>query len=208
MTLRFFLGSVCASIILASCGKPADIKQPTNEAIASAPSTALSGTTISSGDLNGLWIDTGGNSPIVLIVPGSGPTDLDGNNPMGVSANSYKLLAEGLAAKGISTVRVDKRGMFTSEAAGDPNAVTLDIYAKDYRDWARTLTWETGRDCIYLLGHSEGGLMVSAAAIDNETVCGLILVAAPWSSLWRNFARAIKSKPRQCDSDEACPKSY
>jgi len=195
MTLRFFLGSVCASIILASCGKPADIKHSTNESIASVPSTALSGTTISSGDLNGLWIDTGGNSPIVLIVPGSGPTDLDGNNPMGVSANSYKLLAEGLAAKDISTVRVDKRGMFTSEAAGDPNAVTLDIYAKDYRDWARTLTSETGRDCIYLLGHSEGGLMVSVAAIDNETVCGLILVAAPGRPFGAILREQLKANP-------------
>ena len=47
------------------------------------------------------------SAPVVLIVPGSGPTDRDGNNPLGVKASAYRLLAEGLAAKGIATVRID-----------------------------------------------------------------------------------------------------
>ncbi|HEY0746873.1 MAG TPA: hypothetical protein VGD63_09255 [Steroidobacteraceae bacterium] len=37
---------------------------------------------------------------VVLIIPGSGPTDRDGNSPAGLSAGSYRLLAEGLAARG------------------------------------------------------------------------------------------------------------
>ena len=35
---------------------------------------------------------------VVIIIPGSGPTDCDGNNPLGVNSNTYKLLAEGLRA--------------------------------------------------------------------------------------------------------------
>ena len=54
---------------------------------------------------------------VVLIVPGSGPTDRDGNNPLGVNASPYRLLAEGLAAKGLATLRIDKRGMFASAMA-------------------------------------------------------------------------------------------
>ena len=51
----------------------------------------------------------------MVIIPGSGPTDRDGNSPQGLKAASYRLLAEELAAKGVSTVRIDKRGMFARE---------------------------------------------------------------------------------------------
>src|SRR5579872_958445 len=54
---------------------------------------------------------------MALIIPGSGPTDRDGNSPLGVKGSTYRLLAEGLAAHGIGTVRIDKRGMFASTAA-------------------------------------------------------------------------------------------
>jgi hypothetical protein len=36
---------------------------------------------------------------VILIIPGSGPTDRDGNNPLGVNASTYRLLAENLALK-------------------------------------------------------------------------------------------------------------
>jgi hypothetical protein len=65
-----------------------------------------------------------GRLAMMLIIPGSGPTDRDGNNPLGVKAATYRLLAEGLAERGIGTVRIDKRGMFASAAAvADGNAV-------------------------------------------------------------------------------------
>jgi hypothetical protein len=35
--------------------------------------------------------------PVVLIIAGSGPTDRNGNSIVGVTAQSYKLLAEDLA---------------------------------------------------------------------------------------------------------------
>ncbi|MFX7934452.1 hypothetical protein ABTK33_20415, partial [Acinetobacter baumannii] len=68
-------------------------------------------------DLHGTLIDAGKGKPVVLIVPGSGPTDRDGDNPLGVKAAPYRLLAEALAARGIGSVRIDKRGMFASKAA-------------------------------------------------------------------------------------------
>ena len=117
---------------------------------------------ISAGDLHGTLLSPRARAPVVLIVPGSGPTDRDGNNPMGMKTDAYKLLAQGLAEQGIATVRVDKRGMFGSAAAGDPNAVSVDVYANDYRAWIDAIRAQTGRKCVWLLGHSEGALMVSA----------------------------------------------
>ena len=56
-------------------------------------------------------------TPVFLIVPGSGPTDRDGNSPLGIAAAPYRLLAEALAKRGYPSVRIDKRGMFGSEGA-------------------------------------------------------------------------------------------
>ena len=131
----------------------------------------------------------------MLIVPGSGPTDRDGNSPLGVKANTYKLLAEGLAEEGIATVRVDKRGMFGSAGAGDPNAVTVDIYAEDYRAWIDAIRAQTGRKCVWLLGHSEGALMVSAAAEGRKDVCGLILVAGMGRKMGDVMREQLKANP-------------
>src|SRR4051794_18497805 len=92
------------------------------------------------GPLQGTLIDAGANAPVVLILPGSGPTDRDGNNPMGVTAAPYKLLGEALATKGVSTVRIDKRGMFGSKSAiPDANAVAIADYATDTHGWVKAI---------------------------------------------------------------------
>jgi hypothetical protein len=115
---------------------------------------------------------------MLLIIPGSGPTDRDGNSPLGVKAAPYRMLAEALAAQGVSTARVDKRGMFGSAAAGDPNQATVSGYAADIRSWVNTLRGRTGAGCIWVLGHSEGVLMtLVAAAEDSGGICGIVLVA-------------------------------
>lgn len=131
------------------------------------------------GALHGTMVNARNSDPIVLIVPGSGPTDRDGNNPMGVNANPYIMLADKLSEERISTVRIDKRGMFASSGAGDPNAVTPDIYAEDIHAWIDAIKAERGEGsgCVFLMGHSEGALMVSRAAASRDDVCGLILVA-------------------------------
>lgn len=134
-------------------------------------------TVIKSGLLEGTYHDAGTGAPAALIVPGSGPTDRNGDSPTGLKSATYKHLAWQLGARGVSSVRVDKRGMFGSLAAGDGNKVSVDIYARDYRAWIDRIKAETGLSCIYLIGHSEAALMVSAAAVDRADVCGLILIA-------------------------------
>ncbi len=135
---------------------------------------------IAAGALRGTMRRPTRRAPVVLVVPGSGATNRDGNNPeMGFVAAPYRLLARALARKGIATVRVDKRGMFGSAGAGDPNAVTVDVYAADIRAWIDVIRRRTGKRCVWLLGHSEGSLMVSAATRGRTDVCGLLLVAGP-----------------------------
>lgn len=110
-----------------------------------------------------------------VIIAGSGPTDRDGNSPLGVSAGSYRLLAEGLAEQGIATVRYDKRGIAASFAAGVAEAdVRFTMLVDDARAWAAETARLTGKPCAWLIGHSEGALIALAAAQDNEQVCGVV----------------------------------
>ncbi len=62
-------------------------------------------------------------APIVLMIPGSGPVDRDGNSPQGLKAATLKLLAQELAAAGIATVRIDKRAARSANVAtyADPD---------------------------------------------------------------------------------------
>lgn len=114
-----------------------------------------------------------------LIIAGSGPTDRDGNSPLGVSASSYRLLAEGLAAHGVATVRTDKRGIAASAfAGGREEDLRFTDYADDARAWAAETARLTGQPCAWLIGHSEGALVaLVAASRDDEAICGLVLLS-------------------------------
>jgi uncharacterized protein len=149
------------------------------------------------GPLKGtLLAPVAGMGPVVLIIPGSGPTDRDGNSPAGVLAAPYRLLAEGLVAHGITTVRIDKRGMFGSASATtNANAVTIPDYVTDVHAWITVIRQKTRASCVWLLGHSEGGLVAMAAAIDQQNVCGLILVSAAGRPMGEVIRDQIASNP-------------
>lgn len=145
-------------------------------------STAARSVTLGDGSaaLHGTLLPAVGTArpPAVLIIAGSGPTDRDGNNPLGVRAQTYKLLAEGLAARGVTTLRFDKRGIAASaSAAAKEEDLRFETYVDDAKAWASKLKREAGTSCVWLLGHSEGALVAQAAARNNAEVCGLMLVA-------------------------------
>lgn len=139
------------------------------------------------GKLGGVWTAPASEAPraAVVMVPGSGPTDLNGDNPLGVRAATYRLLAQALAQRGIATLRIDKRGLFSSASAlADPDAATLADYAQDALAWVGEASRRSGLPRVFLLGHSEGGLVVLEAALRApEAVAGLILAAAPGRKL-------------------------
>lgn len=135
--------------------------------------------------------------PVVLIIPGSGPTDRDGNRQFGLKAASYKLLAEALASRQIASVRIDKRGMFASAAATEnPNAVTVEDYASDTLAWIAAIRQKTGASCVWLAGHSEGGAVaLAAAAKQPDDICGLVLVSTTGRPLPEMLKEGIRASP-------------
>ena len=146
--------------------------------------------------LAGTMLDAGKRSPVVVIIPGSGPTDGDGNSPLGITAASYRLLAEGLARRGVTTVRIDKRGMFGSKAAiANGNDVTIAAYAADAHAWAKAARTATGAKCVWLLGHSEGSLVALAAAQDPRDLCGVISVSGAGRKLGTVIREQLTSNP-------------
>jgi hypothetical protein len=151
------------------------------------PQGSLAGTLLAPG-LSG--------APVVLIVPGSGPTDRDGNGPAGLMASTYRLLAEGLVTRGIASVRIDKRGLFGSHAAvADPNSVTINDYAADVGAWVSAIRGRTGASCVWVLGHSEGGLVALLAAHEAANLCGLILVATAGRPLGAVLREQLQANP-------------
>lgn len=133
----------------------------------------------------------------VVIVPGSGPTDRDGNSPLGIDASYLKMLAGKLAADAVASVRIDKRGMFGSGGSfPDANAVTFDDYAGDALAWVDVARHAAGTRCAWLVGHSEGGLVALVAAQKaGSSLCGLVLVAAPGRPMGVVLAEQLRANP-------------
>jgi uncharacterized protein len=114
--------------------------------------------------------------PVAPIVAGSGPTvgaaspleNRNGNNPLAGQNNSLKLLAEGLADRGIASIRYDKRGIGESLAAGSEEAdLRFDTYVEDAALWIQQLQADSRFSSVttililrgYANGHSEGSLI-------------------------------------------------
>jgi len=122
------------------------------------------------------WPQSRSRVPVVLIIAGSGPTDRDGNSPLlKGSNNSLKLLAEGLAAHGIASVRYDKRGIGETgkamQLAAEKTKRVLreeDLSFENFIDdavwWCKQLRADRRFSSLTVLGHSEGSLIGMVAA--------------------------------------------
>jgi len=148
------------------------------------------------GPLEGTYLDAGKHTPVVLIIPGSGPTDRDGNNPLGITAAPYRLLAEALATQAVSSVRIDKRGIGGSKGAvADGNKVTIADYVTDTHNWIAAIRKRTGVKCVWVLGHSEGSLVALAAAQQPDGMCGVISVSGAGRKLSDVIRDQLRANP-------------
>lgn len=148
------------------------------------------------GDIHGsiLMPDHQGEFPVVLIIAGSGPTDRNGNNPM-MKNNSLKMLAEGLAERGIASVRYDKRGIGESkQAGGDEKSLRFENYIDDAKDWIDFLHQNDSFTDIVVLGHSEGSLIGMIAA-QKEEVNKYISLAGIGDPASKAIREQLKSQP-------------
>jgi uncharacterized protein len=132
--------------------------------------------------------------PGVVLVSGSGPTDRDGNNALVPDRiDLLKQIAQLLAEAGIASLRYDKRGIGASTSKPHASIAELErFFSWDnfVGDVAAAHAELVKHDEIKpyataLLGHSEGGLLVLAAAptIKRNPPYGMVLVATPGRKL-------------------------
>nr|WP_299381908.1 alpha/beta fold hydrolase [Allomuricauda sp.] len=134
----------------------------------------------SSGDIYGSLLLPPQQTPtkVALIIAGSGPTDRNGNYPMGTN-NSLKLLAEGLYDHGIASVRYDKRGIAESKAAGKQESeMRFQDYVEDVVAWIDLLQKDPRFSKVMLVGHSEGSLIGLLAAQQSKVTHYVSLAGA------------------------------
>jgi pimeloyl-ACP methyl ester carboxylesterase len=155
-----------------------------------------------------------GTGPAVLLLAGSGPTDRDWNSPLLPGRNgSGRLLAEALAARGMTVLRFDKA--FSGKNPGLPIAdLTLDTYRDEASAALDVLRARAGVDTtrVFVVGHSEGGIHATRLAESRgDRIRGVVLIAAPGRSLREllevqlehNVLAAAGLTPAQLESEMA-----
>jgi len=121
------------------------------------------------------------NAPLAIIVHGSGPMDRDGT----IGPNKiYKDIAWGLASKGIATFRYDKRtytygmlmlGNKDAEKMTIEDEVVIDVLLA-----IETLSKHANinQKQIWIVGHSQGGMVAPLIATKSKKIKGIIMLAA------------------------------
>lgn len=152
---------------------------------------------ITGGVLEGSLISQPSKNKLAIIIAGSGPTDRNGNNPLNVKANSYKMLAEELNKEKIASIRYDKRGIGKSKLQAKDesktlftdfvnDAVALYKYAKD----------SLGYKQVYFIGHSEGSLIGMLASIETKAQ-GYISISGAGRSIDEIIEQQIENQPEE-----------
>lgn len=134
-------------------------------------------------------VPAGNKAPAMLLLPGSGPTDRNGNQPPLFVTDLLKQIAQRLAKDGIATLRFDKRAAHVCAAdwpktlaaqndffrwesfVGDAKAAYLWLRARPEVDPTR----------VGILGHSEGSLIAQAVASElhgAQAPAALVLAGA------------------------------
>jgi alpha-beta hydrolase superfamily lysophospholipase len=109
--------------------------------------------------------------------------------------NSLKMVAEGLAEKGIASLRYDKRGIGESKNAGlQESDLRFEHYVEDAKAWTKLLKGDPRFSEIIILGHSEGSLIGMIAA-QQEAVSKFISLAGSGVPAADILREQLKSQP-------------
>lgn len=111
--------------------------------------------------------------PGVVLLSGSGPNDRDET----IGPNKpFRDIANGLADRGIATLRFDKR---THALKAKAKATLAAEYFEDATAAIKLLAATPGVDPerVFVLGHSEGAMLAPTIGGQNEGIRGLVLMA-------------------------------
>src|SRR6476646_10128451 len=155
-----------------------------------------------------------GPAPSIVFFAGSGPTDRDWRSPLLPGANgSGAQLALALQARGVGSILFDKvgSGVNMPKSAAPDDLKMLDVLSlAHYVDEAEAafneLARRDGCDRIFLLGHSEGSIHASSAAIARQAdprFGGFISLSGPSRSILDTAIEQIRAIRIKGGSDAA-----
>ena len=142
-----------------------------------------------------------GKIPVVLIVPGAGSVNRDGNDASAdLQANTYKLLAFALGNAGIASVRYDKRMIGQSTSADKEKNLNFEDYIDDATSLLSMLADDERFSKIIVAGHGQGSL-VGMMATNEEPVKGFISLEGAADPEEKMLTDAMKSQPEYKAND-------
>ncbi len=115
--------------------------------------------------------------PAILLISGSGNQDRDENV---AGHKPFLVIADHLSRRGFAVLRVDDRGVGAS--SGNPQISTTADFVTDVKASVNYLKSHAAvdPDKVFLVGHSEGGLIAIITAADlKKDLAGIVLLAAP-----------------------------
>ena len=131
---------------------------------------------------------------VLLLLPGSGPTDRDGNNSQ-MKSNAYLQLSEELQKGGVGVLRMDKRGIGKSVVKNFSERSllfqTFVIDAIEWTNWLNSLGYE-----VFVAGHSEGST-IGILVAQKTKIKGFISIAGPGRSAGEILQEQIGNQPKE-----------
>lgn len=118
----------------------------------------------------------GNNFPAVVMITGSGGQD---RNEELLGHKPFLVISDFLTRNGIAVLRFDDRGI--AQSTGDHSKATSEDFARDVLAAVKFLKErkEIEKTKIGLIGHSEGGMIAPLAAIQNNDVSFIVMMAGP-----------------------------
>jgi pimeloyl-ACP methyl ester carboxylesterase len=138
----------------------------------------------------------------ILIIPGSGPTDRDGNSILLPGKNDSLLqLGNALVKKGHMVLRADKRGIGKSVWTGlREEDMTIDMMADDAAAWLSFLRGQSGIKKAAVIGHSEGALVALLAtrtAAAQALPSALVLLTPLSADFFETLFKQLAGTPEE-----------
>ncbi|TVR79823.1 MAG: T9SS C-terminal target domain-containing protein [Saprospirales bacterium] len=161
------------------------------------------------------WPESEGPHPVAVLIPGSGQNDrhgtlqLVGGNAaclypglVGSTLRPYRDLAIGLAEAGYGLLTYDELGISCPSFPGPFSFDNLWMPVESALEILRSHD-KTNRDRIFLIGHSEGGMLVPYVSLRNNDISAVISLAGPRTPLDSILAYQLVEIAQRCNGDVA-----